>query len=60
MESDATSEYEYLDPCLLFAHADRLYGMALQVTQQAINDPQHTLTDETLLAILLFAVSTGS
>lgn len=39
-------------------HADRLYGVALQGTQQAINDPQRALTDETLLTILLFAVST--
>ncbi|KAK4508613.1 hypothetical protein PRZ48_002352 [Zasmidium cellare] len=40
----------------LFEHADRLYGMALQATQQAINDPQQALTDETLLTILLFAL----
>lgn len=44
----------------LFEHADRLYGMALQLTQEAILDPQHALTDETLLTILLFAVSVKS
>lgn len=40
----------------LLEHADRLYGMALQAVQQAINDPKQALSDETLLTILLFAV----
>lgn len=44
----------------LIEHADRLYGVALQGVQQAISDPQRALTDETLLAILLFAVSSPS
>lgn len=41
----------------LLEHADRLYGVALQGVQQAIDDLQHALTGETLLAVLLFAVS---
>lgn len=41
----------------LLEHADRLYEVALQGVQQTINDPQRALTDETLLAVLLFSVS---
>lgn len=42
----------------LLEHADCLYSVAVQGVQQAINDPQRALTDETLLTVLLFAVST--
>lgn len=37
-------------------HAAHLYGRALAATQQVMQDPAHATSDETLLAILLFAL----
>jgi hypothetical protein len=46
-----TSDNEHLNQ-----HAAHLYGRALVATQQVMQDPARATTDETLLAILLFAL----
>ena len=46
-----TSNREHLNQ-----HAARIYGRALAAAQRAMRDPAHATSDETLLAILLFAV----